>query len=191
VRRFILTGAPGAGKTSILRALETRGYAVAAEAATDVIAAYQADGISEPWRDPRFTGRIAELQRDRQRLPVSRGTRAQVFDRSPVCTVALARWLGRPAAPALTEEVERILRHGVYERRVLFVRPIGLVEPTAARRISYEDSILFERVHEEEYTRLGFEIIDIPSGPVAQRAALADRYISSWLDSGRTGSAPE
>jgi predicted ATPase len=191
VRRFILTGAPGAGKTSILRALDTRGYGVVAEAATDVIAACQADGISEPWRDPRFTGRIAGLQRDRQRLPVSPGTPAQVFDRSPVCTLALARWLDHPVAPALTAEVERILRHGVYERQVLFVRPIGLVEPTAARRISYEDSILFERVHEEEYARLGFEIIDIPPGPVADRTALADRYISSWLDHGRTWPAPE
>ncbi|HMD94017.1 MAG TPA: AAA family ATPase [Trebonia sp.] len=191
MRRFILTGAPGAGKTSILRALETRGYAVVAEAATDVIATYQAGGVSEPWRDPRFTARIAEVQRDRQQLPVGPGTRAQVFDRSPVCTVALARWLDHPAVPALSAEVERILRHGVYERQVLFVRPIGVVEPTAARRISYEESIAFERVHEEEYTRLGFEIIDIPPGPVAQRAALADRYISSWLDPGRTGSAPE
>ena len=35
------------------------------------------------------------------------------------------------------------------------------------------------------------EIIDVPPGPVDQRAALADRYISSWLDPGRTGSAPE
>ena len=179
MRRFILTGAPGAGKTSILRALEERGYAVVAEAATDVIAAYQADGTSEPWRDPSFTARIAELQRDRQQEPVRRGTRAQVFDRSPVCTLALARWLGHPVAPPLAEEVERILRHGVYERQVLFVRPIGRVEPTAARRISYEESIAFERVHEEEYTRLGFEIIDIPPGPVGQRAALADRYISA------------
>jgi hypothetical protein len=40
-------------------------------------------------------------------------------------------------------------------------------------------------------TRLGFEIIDIPAGPAAQRAALAARYISSWLDLGRTGPAPE
>jgi predicted ATPase len=35
---YILTGAPGAGKTAVLRLLETRGYAVVEEAATDVIA---------------------------------------------------------------------------------------------------------------------------------------------------------
>jgi predicted ATPase len=68
----------------MLRALEERGYAVAAEAATDVIAARQADGTSEPWRDPSFTTRIAQLRRGRQQLPVGPGRRAQVFDRSPV-----------------------------------------------------------------------------------------------------------
>jgi predicted ATPase len=34
MRRFIMTGAPGAGKTSILRVLESLGYAVVEEAAT-------------------------------------------------------------------------------------------------------------------------------------------------------------
>jgi predicted ATPase len=181
VKRFILTGAPGSGKTSILRALEERGYAVVEEAATDVIAAQQAGGIGEPWHDPGFTVAIAELQRDRQQQAVRAGKRAQVFDRSPVCTLALARFLGHPVGAAVSAEIERILQHGVYQRKVLFVRPLGFCEPTAARRISYEDSIVFERVHEEEYTRLGFELIDIPPGPVAERAALSDRYIRMVL----------
>ncbi len=189
MQRFILSGAPGSGKTSVLRELAGRRYAVVAEAASDVIAADQAAGISEPWRDPRFTGRIAELQRDRQQRPVGAGPRAQVFDRSPVCTLALARYLGHPVPAALSGEVDRILAGGVYQRQVLFIRPIGFCVPTAARRISYADSLVFERLHEEEYTRLGFEIVDIPPGPVAQRAALADRYIRSWVRA--DGRAPE
>jgi len=44
MRRFIMTGAPGSGKTSILRALENLGYAVVEEAATDAIAAHHAQG---------------------------------------------------------------------------------------------------------------------------------------------------
>jgi len=182
VKRFILTGAPGAGKTSVLRALDDQGYAVVAEAATDVIAAGQAGGTGEPWLETRFTQAIAELQRDRQEQPPVRpGARAQVFDRSPVCTLALARYLTHPVPTALSGEIDRILADGVYERQVLFVRPLGFCAPTAARRISYEDSLVFERIHEEEYIRLGFEIFDIPPGPVGQRAALADRYIRTFL----------
>ena len=38
MRRFIITGAPGAGKTAIVRQLELDGFSVVEEAATDVIA---------------------------------------------------------------------------------------------------------------------------------------------------------
>jgi predicted ATPase len=48
---YVLTGAPGAGKTAILRLLEVSGYPVVEEAATDVIALGSALGRAEPWRD--------------------------------------------------------------------------------------------------------------------------------------------
>lgn len=182
MKRFILTGAPGSGKTSILQALERQGYAVVEEAATDVIAAGRSNGNSEPWNDPRFTGKIAELQRHRQQQPVRHGTPAQIYDRSQVCTLALARYLRHPVTITLSEEIDRVLQDGIYQRQVLFVRPIGFCEQTAARRISYQDSLDFERLHEAEYTRLGFEIIDIPAGEVAYRAAIVDTYINSWLN---------
>jgi hypothetical protein len=73
---------------------------------------------------------------------------------------------------------------------VFFVRPIGFCQPTAVRRISYSDSLRFERVHESEYRRLGFEIVDVPAGAVGERAAMIDACIRSWAErsgtSGRT-----
>jgi predicted ATPase len=87
VQRFVLTGAPGSGKTSVLRALRDRGYAVVSEAVTDVISAGQSQGTDQPWRDPLLTGRIVRLQRLRQLQPVPAGTRVQIYDRSP-----LAEW---------------------------------------------------------------------------------------------------
>lgn len=51
MRRYILTGAPGCGKTAILRQLELVGFGVVEEAATDVIALRQAQGVAEPWRE--------------------------------------------------------------------------------------------------------------------------------------------
>ena len=51
---------------------------------------------------------------------------------------------------------------------------------TPARRISYQDSLAFERIHETEYLRLGFELVDIPPGPVQQRTSLIDACLRSW-----------
>jgi predicted ATPase len=48
MKRFILTGAPGAGKTAIIRQLELDGFSVVEEAATDIIALEQTRGLAEP-----------------------------------------------------------------------------------------------------------------------------------------------
>jgi predicted ATPase len=180
MRRFIMTGAPGSGKTSILRALENLGYAVIEEAATDVIAAHQAQGHREPWGDPPFIDAIVQLQSHRQHEPVREGATVQVHDRSVVCTLALARWMDYPVTVELGEAVAQVTEGGLFDRRVFFVRPLGFCERTLARRISYEDSLAFERVHETEYLRLGYELVDIPPGPVHQRAGLIHAYLRSW-----------
>ena len=180
MKRFILTGAPGAGKTSILRALAASGYAVVPEAATDVMSARLALGEAEPWTGPLFIERIAALQRQRREAPVRPGVTVEVHDRSAVCTLALARYLGHPVPPLLEEEVAQITGDGFFDRRVFFVRPIGFCEPTAARRISYSESLAFERIHEDEYRRLGFDLVDVPAGTIAERAEAIDAHIGAW-----------
>jgi predicted ATPase len=168
MKRFILTGAPGAGKTSILRALAAAGYPVVEEAATDVMARL-AVAEADPSADPLFIDRIAALQRQRREAPVPAGATVQVHDRSAVCTLALARYLGHPVPPVLEQEIAWAA--GAFDRRVFFVRLLGFIQPTAVRRISYAQSQAFERIHEEEYRRLGFHLVDVPAGTVAERAA--------------------
>jgi predicted ATPase len=177
MKRYIITGTPGAGKTAILLELETLGYAVVPEAATDVIARRLARG--EPRGGPSFADDVVALQRRRQDAPVPPGVAVQVFDRSPVCTLALAWYTGQPVSDALAGEVDRSMRAGVYERQVFFVRPIGFVTATAARRITYQQSLEFERVHEEAYRSCGFSMVDVPAGTVTERAVAIDRQIRS------------
>ncbi len=146
---YVLTGAPGAGKTALLRQLESDGYPVVEEAATDIIALEQARGCPEPWRRAGFPDAIVRLQRQREHqagLPAATGP---VFcDRSPVCTLALSRFLGRPVSALVRAEVDRVVAERVFEQAVFFVRSLGFVTPTAARRISRTDALAFEEVHE-------------------------------------------
>ncbi len=183
LRRVVLTGAPGSGKTALLHALRQRGHVVVEEAATDVIAAQQARGIDEPWQGDDFADLIVTLQRERQTAPVPSSVLVQVFDRSPLCTLALARYLQRPVTPSLAAEVTRVLDNRVYEQEVLLVRPLGFVEPTAARRISYQDSLAFEAVHEATYRGHGFTLLDVPRGPVLERVAAVEAHLHTLIGS--------
>jgi predicted ATPase len=173
VPRYVLTGTPGAGKTAILRLFERTGYQVVEEAATDVIALEHALGRQEPHTSPGFARAIVTLQQRREeRAAAGADPNAVMFiDRSPVCTLALCRQLGVPVPALVAAEVDRVVAQRPYAA-VFFVRNLGYVEPTAARRISFEDSLAFENVHELTYRELGFDPIEVPAGPLPWRAAV-------------------
>jgi predicted ATPase len=181
MKRYILTGTPGCGKTSIIRVLESAGYPVVEEAATDIIAIHQAQGITESWRDASFIDDIVNLQKQRQMQPIDPTSTVQFFDRSPVCTYALSRWLGFPISATLADEMERIRAGRIYETQVFFIENLGHCEPTAARRISFEDSLRFEKVHEETYREFGYECVKIPAGAVSGRAEQVKSYVASLV----------
>jgi predicted ATPase len=170
IRRFVLTGTPGSGKTALLRALEARGHAVVEEAATAVIALELARGVAEHWKDPDFIDKILALQRARR---AREAAPLQFHDRCTVCTYVLARFLGHPLPD---------LGPGLYQQRVFFVRNLGHVEKTAARRIDFADALRFEALHEEVYREFGYELIDIPPAPVETRADMIENYLR--LDGG-------
>ena len=171
MRRFIVTGAPGAGKTAIIRQLELNGFSIVEEAATDVIAVARAQSISEPWQDPSFIDAIADLQKQRLIRAACRPGDIQFHDRSVVCTAALAIYLGYPFSARLNSELDRI-QEAIYEKRVFFVRNLGFVLKSEARRISFEEMLRFEQIHEETYRRFGFELVPVPSGSLSERLNL-------------------
>jgi predicted ATPase len=66
---------------------------------------------------------------------------------------------------------------GIYRPEVFFVRSLGFVTPTEARRISLADSIRFGELHEEVYLVHGFKLIHIDPAPAVQRVESIKRYV--------------
>jgi predicted ATPase len=178
MKRYVVTGAPGAGKTAIIRQLETDGFGVVEEAATDVIGLWHAQGITEPWTHPGFIEAILCLQQSRERRAACTTDTVQFHDRSVVCTAALADYLRFPRPPKLLQELRRVREENVFQNRVLFLKNLGFVTPTEARRITYEETVRFEKIHERTYTDLGFDIASIDRGSVWDRVKLIKLMLS-------------
>jgi predicted ATPase len=89
-----------------------------------------------------------------------------------VCTAALAVYLGHPFSPFLAGELERIKREAIYQNRVFFVRNLGFITPTEERRISFEETVRFERIHEETYRDLGFELVSVEPRSLVERVSI-------------------
>ena len=179
MKRYILTGAPGAGKTAIVRQLQADGFKVVEETATDIIAAKQGQGIEEPWTRHAFIDEIIELQRTRL-LESSNGPgEVQFHDRSVFCTAALSDYLGYERSLALRNELELAVTQRWFELGVFFIRSLGFITPTAARRISLEEAIRFERMHEEVYREFGFEIVFVEPASVTDRANQIKAFVQA------------
>jgi predicted ATPase len=86
-----------------------------------------------------------------------------------ILTVALSRYLGYAVPASLVEELERIEREAVYQRQVFFIEHLGFCQPTEARKITFEESLMFEKIHEETYASLGYDLLKIPPAALAER----------------------
>ncbi len=166
MKRYILTGTPGAGKTAIITKLYLKGLCVIAEAATDVIAIEQSMGNHTPWQSPVFIDKIVDLQKQRQ---LQAQANLQFYDRSPFCNYALATYLDFKPSEILMAEIERITKNCIYEKTVFFIENLGFCEPSDARKITFEQSLEFEKIHLETYQKFGFNCLTIRKMPLLNR----------------------
>jgi predicted ATPase len=159
VGQFIVSGAPGCGKTSLLNVLRGRRYGVVAEAAADVIADQQARGNAEPWTHPQFIDQIVDLQHQRQ-VNVSRTVSVWFFDRSPICTLALTTYSDSRSP------------------RCCAMRSPESSGRTSTSPVSSFAGLEFEHVHRDAYRDAGYELVEIPRGDEDTRADLVERHLA-------------
>ena len=94
-----------------------------------------------------------------------------------MCTAALAVYLGHPFSPSLASELARIKNEDIYQCRVFFIRNLGFITPTEARRISFAETVRFEKLHEESYRDFGFELVSVEPGSLAERVSIIKEAI--------------
>lgn len=165
-KHYIFTGTPGSGKTSVLQALKQIGYTVVPEAATDLITDFQKKGVMQPWTSPCFIEAIVSCQKKRQ---LETKGYLQFYDRSPFCTLALEKYLKFQQVIKLKKEIDRCLKNNIYQNTVFFFENLGFIERTDVRKISYEEALIFEKIHLETYQEFGFNIIVVPKSSIEER----------------------
>ena len=177
IRRFILTGTPGSGKTAIINHLSALGYATIPEAATELIQTAQSNPlnpIERPWEDVHFIQKIL----DRQMQDLQNSSRLiQFYDRSPFCTYALLVYLFKNKLINstniinITDILENCVTQDIFQKTVFFCDQLDFIEQTSVRQISYEDAKCFEDIHREVYTQFGFTLHRLKPKPIDDRVA--------------------
>lgn len=172
---YVLTGAPGTGKTAVLRHLATDVPWVA-EPAREVLADERAKGgDATPEKNPRrFVDLL--LQSSIAKYEAASGTHHSVlFDRGVPDCIAYAETFGIDAEACL--DAAAIYR---YNGQVMVMTPWEQIYTTDdERKMAFSSTIEFQRRIEGAYRRLGYSLVEVPRGSVEERAAFVKSVISS------------
>ncbi|MBC7669955.1 MAG: AAA family ATPase [Gemmatimonadaceae bacterium] len=178
-RRFVVTGGPGAGKTSLIDALEARGLPCVFESGRAIIRGQvEAGGTALPWADREAYARWMLVMDSRAHAVVELLSGPVFFDRGVPDIVGYLRLCGLPipedlAAAALTLH---------YEPLVFIAPPWPEVFTNdAERRQDFAEAVRTHAMMAQVYTELGYTLVDLPQTPVEDRVAFVLEQVLARL----------
>jgi predicted ATPase len=195
LRRVVVTGGPGAGKTVLLGELARRGHPYAPESARAIIRERLAQGLSPRPAPAEFANQI--LRRDIEEYrgvaerspgdgerPAGGGVHdVHFFDRSILDALGMLDQLGILSA----RERDRHLTEYPYHRQVFLLPPWeAIYRVDSERDQTFGESVRVHDTIRQWYLRCGYEIVSVPPGPVADRCDLVLETLESGNPPRRT-----
>ena len=172
-RKYIITGAPGTGKTTLLEALKFEGYLCMDEISRKVIQSQQqgrSDGT--PWQNlSKFTELVYLEFVDK----LNGNPEAIFTDRSPLDLIAYHLLEGKPV-PSFLDDLSY---HEKFHRKVFFA-PVWkeIFEQDEQRQQTFEYGVELETVLLETYREKNFEVVMIPKETVPLRVNFVQESIN-------------
>ena len=165
--RFVVTGGPGGGKTTILRALEEHGYRVVPEAARSIIKERLAAGLSARPDPVSFGQEILSSDVEKYRN-VASCDQAVFFDRGVLDALYMLDAVG-----ALThDEIEQYVQQFPYNGVVFLLPPWEEIYVTDSERDqSFEESVEVFEGMKKWYSQWGYEAVEVPCDNINERVS--------------------
>ena len=175
--RVVISGGPAFGKTSILGELELRGETVIRETAIDYIAIQQSKNIPAPWISKNFQVNINYIQ---QRREESVDPKAKVVfqDRSLIDSIGYCRFRKQGIPAEISEQIENLRVKARYFPYVFFIKPLE-THLSKVERFDLDEAAEIDTALREAYLGLGYQIVDILSGPVEERVNQIFAFLKS------------
>lgn len=166
LNRFVITGGPGGGKTTILTALAERGYNFAQESARRIIKERLAAGLSPRPEPVSFAQEILSADIDKYRKADS--CCHTFFDRG----VLDALYMLNEENALTQEQVEHYIQDFPYNRTVFLLPPWkGIYVTDSERDQTFEQAVEVYDGIKRWYLQWGYEVLEVPRSPIEKRVS--------------------
>lgn len=175
--RFIITGGPGSGKSSLLNALIDKGYQGFEEISRIVIREqHEIDGDKLPWKNLAGFAEIC-FERMSHQLNDCKPNNFCFYDRGLPDIIAYMR------RGSLEVPKKYFAQCNLYNNTVFIAPPWKEIFVNDDERPeSYEDSAEIYKFLNETYSELGFNTVELPKVSIINRANFIESYLSSCID---------
>lgn len=179
--RYVLTGGPGSGKTSLIDALAAAGHRRSIEAGREIIQEQVAcGGRALPWAEPMLFAE-AMLQRELAQYDSFASTEGLVFfDRGIPDVLGYLRVVGMTPPVSMIAAAERLR----YNRRVFILPPWPeIYAQDAERKQDLDEAVRTYDAMRTIYAALGYELVDVPPGSVPARRDFILQHLAATRSS--------
>jgi predicted ATPase len=176
---FVLTGGPGSGKSTLIKALEKAGYSTMAEAGRAIIQEQAAiGGRALPWVDPSLFAELMLSWDIRSYRAAEQAGGPVFFDRGVVDVLGYLRLENRPVPAHVENAVERF-RYGAQ----VFIAPPWqeIFETERERRQDFQEAV---RTHETiltAYADSGYGLVELPRRSLEMRVRFVIETLGSRI----------
>lgn len=174
--KFVVTGGPGSGKSTLISELSRRGITTMPEAGRSIIRHQTSiGGNALPWADQNAYANLMVSWDLRSYHEAAYFTRTVVFDRGLPDCIGYLKLIGQPV-PAHFERAADRFRYNKH----VFLAPFWeeIFTQDAERKQSPDEAKATSDVMMETYTAFGYQLIELPRVSPEERADFVLNYLS-------------